>query len=125
VQCAWHLAETQRLLVTSGDLAYELSDVNEEMSTYDGEVYAWLKAERSRLDERLLRFFQQCEKTPLLVQAIRADELGGLTIALNSHHILAVFPDTSLDEEYWRFFHVGADLPHFVVTGRGIEDQEE
>ncbi len=125
VQCAWHLAKAQHLLAASGDLGYEPSDENEEMSNYDGEVYAWPKAESSCLDERLLRFFQQCEKTPLFVQALRADDLGGLTIELSDNHRLAVFPNTSLDEEYWRFFQVGADRPHLVVTGLGIEDQEE
>ncbi len=124
VQCAWHLAEAQRILAASGDLYYA-SDVNKAMSNYDGEVYAGPKAKSTRLDERLLRFFQQHEQTPLLVQAIRADDPGGLTIELSDHHRLAVFPDTSLDEECWRFFQTGVDLPHFVVTGQGIEDQEE
>jgi hypothetical protein len=125
VQCAWHLAEPQRLLAASGDLYYKSDNVNEEMRNYDGEVYALPKAEISRLDERLFHFFQQHEKTPLLVQAIRADDLGGLTIELSDHHRLVVFPDTSQDEECWRFFQPGVDLPHFVVTGQGIEDQEE
>lgn len=29
------------------------------------------------------------------------------------------------DEEYWRFFQPATDLPHFVVTSQGIEDQVE
>ena len=125
VQCAWHLAEAQHLLVASGDLGYEPSDENEAMYHYEGEAYAWPKAESSLLDERLLRFFLQGEKTSVLVQAIRADDLGGLTLQLSDNHTLAVFPDASLDTEYWRFFHVGRNLPHFVVTSQGIEDQEE
>lgn len=125
VQCAWHLAEAQHLLVASGDRDYEPGSEHEETKYYEGEVYAWPKAESSLLDERLLRFFLQCEKTPVLVQAIRADDLGGLTIELSGNHTLVLFPDTSLSEEYWRFFQVDKDLPHFVVTSNGIEDQDE
>lgn len=122
VQCAWHLAEARRLLVASGDLGYKPIDEGEEMNHYEGKVYTWSKAESSLLDERLLHFFLQCEKTPLLVQALRADDLGGLTIELSAYHILAVFPDDSLDAEYWRFFQTDADpdLPHFVATDQGI-----
>ncbi len=125
VQCAWHLAKAQHLLVASGDLGYKPIDEHEKMRHYEEEPYAWSETDKSLLDERLFHFFQQCEKTPLLVQAIRADDLGGLTIELSSHHILVAFPDDSLDAEYWRFFQIGADLPHFVVTDQGIEDQEE
>lgn len=123
VQCAWHLANAQRLLVASGDLGYNPIDEDDEMNHYEGEVYTWSKAENSLLDERLLRFFLQCEKTPLLVQALRADNLGGLTLELSDSHLLTLFPDDSLDAEYWRFFQtdVDPDLPHFVVTDQGIE----
>ena len=123
VQCAWHLAEARRLLVASGDLGYKPLDEDEEMNHYEGEAYRWSKAESSLLDERLLRFFLQCEIAPILVQALRADDLGGLTIELSASHRLAVFPDDSLDAEYWRFFQTdaGPDMPHFVVTDQGIE----
>ncbi len=125
VQCAWHIAKAQRVLVASGDRLYEPDEVNEDMNNYDGELYAWPKAESSLLDERLLRFFLQCEKTPIFVQAIRADDLGGLTIELSYDFKLTVFPDYSDDYEYWRFFQLNADLPHFVVTSQGIEDPED
>jgi len=123
VQCAWHLANAQRLLVASGDLGYQPIDADEEMNHYEGEAYTWSRAESSLLDERLLRFFLQCEKTPLLVQALRADDLGGLTIEMSASYLLSLFPDDSLDAEYWRFFQTDADpdLPHFVVTDQGIE----
>jgi hypothetical protein len=92
-------------------------------ATLQGEAYCWSKEESSLLDERLLRFFLQGEKTPFLVQALRADELGGLAIELSASHLLTAFPDDSLDAEYWRFFQTDADpdLPHFVVTDQGIE----
>ena len=125
VQCAWHLAEAQCLLVASGDRSYEPSVENEEMNSGEGDAYAWPKTDSSLLDERLRSFFLQCEKTPVLVQALRADDLGGLTIELSDCFTLTLFPDTSLEAEYWRFFQMDVDLPHFVVTSEGIEDQDE
>lgn len=123
VQCVWHLADAQRILAASGDLSYRLSKIDEEMSNADGGIYAWSKTESSLLDERLFHFFHQHENMPFPVQAVRADEYGGLIIALSENHRLAVFPDTSLAEECWRFFQLGTDLPHLVVTGQGLEDQ--
>lgn len=125
VQCAWRLTKAQHILAASGDLGYEPIEVNEETRNYEGEGYSWPKTGGTHLDEQLVSFFRQCEQTPLFVQAIQADDLGGLTIELSFQHLLTVFPDDSFDEEYWRFFHVGGNLPHFVVTGQGIEDQEE
>jgi hypothetical protein len=127
VQCAWHLTEAQHILVASGDRSSDPTGGNEEtMQNDDGEVYSWVKAESTFLDERLLDFFLKGKKTPYLVQAIRADDFGGLTIELSQDRALMVFPDASDETECWRFFHLGEkDRPHFVVTGEGIEDQEE
>ncbi len=125
VQCAWHLVQAQHILAASGDLAFEPSGEHKTMSHAGEEPYVWAERETSLLDEHLFHFFEQCEKTPILVQALHADELGGLTLVLSDNHTLTLFPDDSLGEEYWRFFESGQDLPHFVVTGQGIEDQEE
>jgi hypothetical protein len=124
VQCAWHLAQMSRLLAASGDRGCEPSEEYEErMQHAPGEAYVWPKTESTLLDERLLHFFLQCQISPVQVLALRADDLGSLTLELSNEQRLAVFPDSSLNAEYWRFFQVGADLPHFVVTGQGIEEQ--
>lgn len=124
VQCAWRLTKAQSILAASGDLGWVPKEVNKETRNYEGEGYSWPKTGGTRLDEQLVSFFRQCEQTPLFVQAIQADDLGSLTIELSSQHLLTVFPDDSFEEEYWRFFQydVDPDLPHFVVTGQGIED---
>jgi hypothetical protein len=124
VQCTWRLAQAQHILAASGDRAYEPDDEHEQVIRSEMEPYAWPQTETRLLDQRLSSFFQQCEKTPIFVQAIQADDLGGLTLILSDNHTFTVFPDDSLDEEYWRFFEPGKELPHFVVTGQGIEDQD-
>jgi hypothetical protein len=125
VQCAWHIAKVTYILAASRDRHFEPDEENKEMSDYEGEAYAWAKSESSLLDEQLFYFFQECEKAPVFVQAIRADDLGGLIIELSYNLTLTVFPDHSSDGECWRFFKLDSDLPHFVITGAGIEDQEE
>jgi len=125
VQCAWRLTKAQRILAASGDPGWEPKEVNEETRNDEGEGYSWPKTGGTGLDEQLVSFSRQGEHTPLFVQAIQADDLGGLTIELRSQHLLTVFPNDSFDEEYWRCFQVEGDLPHFVVTGQGIEGQEE
>ena len=62
---------------------------------------------------------------PYLVQTIHADEFGGFALELNQGHTLSVFPDTSDESECWRFFLHGPDNPHFVMTGVGIESQDD
>lgn len=126
VQCAWHLTDTrtQKIVVASGDRHEEPDDENREKQTEEEDVYAWPKAEQSLLDERLLRFFLQADQAPVFVQALQADEYGGLLIGLSSSHALTLFPNTSASE-CWRFFQPGTDRPHFVITGQGIEDVEE
>ena len=106
VQCAWHLTEAHQILVASGDRSSEPTGENEEtMQNDDGEVYSRGKAESLLLDERLLNFFLGGKQTPYLVQAIQADDVGRLTIALSQNHTLTVFPDISDETECWRFFH--------------------
>lgn len=125
VQCAWRITQAQHILVASGDRFYEPGD-DETMTSYEGEAYAWSKTEHTLLDERLLRFFLQCERAPIFVQAIQADEFGGLTILLSNDHMLTVFPEASFEAEHWRFFQPARqDLPHFVATSEGIEDPDE
>jgi len=75
----WHLAEDRHLLAASGDLSFEPEHADEATNASARKISAWSKAEASRLDERLLRFFRQYEHTPLAVQNFRIDYPGGLT----------------------------------------------
>jgi hypothetical protein len=122
VQCAWHLADAQHILVASRDRYYPRGDPDDE--SLDQDTFRWDQPGANRCDERLEQFFKKYETTPVIVQTIQADNLGGMTIKLSQNHTLVVFPDDSLDGEYWRFFQTEKDLPHFVVTGHGIEDEE-
>jgi hypothetical protein len=50
---------------------------------------------------------------------------GSFRTLLEGGFSLEVFPSNSLNGEQWRLFEPGKDLPHFVVTGIGVEEQVE
>ena len=51
----------------------------------------------------------------VLVSKISADEIGGLIIGLDLGIKLELFPDDSLEDEFWRFIVFGDKSEHFVV----------
>jgi hypothetical protein len=57
----------------------------------------------------------------MIVLALEVDEIGSLRIILSNGYKIEIFPDDSLEKEFWRFFQLDSDPRHFVVTGKGIE----
>lgn len=53
----------------------------------------------------------------LVVEQVRASEVGDLEIRLSSGYHLVLFPEGS-GGEAWRLFEPGKDTPHFVVEGK-------
>lgn len=45
----------------------------------------------------------------------RADDIGGLIIYLDNELKIEIFPDDSLQQEFWRFIIFKEDSEHFVV----------
>lgn len=126
VQCAWRIVRGGRILAASDDRFRDWDDEDEVVYHVDGEAYVWSKSSSTLLDQLLSRFFGQCEQTPIFVQTVQVDDLGGVIITLSDGITLTLFPNASADdEEYWRFFRPGKDEPHLVVTAQGIEDPEE
>jgi len=56
----------------------------------------------------------------LVVEAVRADNYGGVTIQLSGGYRLVLFPAGSRGED-WRFFRPDTDGPHFVVADGRVE----
>jgi hypothetical protein len=54
----------------------------------------------------------------LVVERVRASELGDLDIDLSGGYHLTLFPEGSAGEA-WRLFEPGEDAPHFVMEGNG------
>lgn len=55
----------------------------------------------------------------MIITEVGADEIGGLYISFDSGIKLEVFPNDSLEDEFWRFIEFnGQDSEHFVVFDR-------
>jgi hypothetical protein len=127
-QCAWRITAAKSIRVASGDISFGTTEeYNEEKAKHGEDAYYPLaKGNKNRQHEQLSLFFEHCAKTPIFVQSILADDFGGLTIEMSEDYKLALFPNDSLEGEFWRFFILDDEVtPHLVVTGNGIEDQTE
>lgn len=114
IQCAWRIAGPAGIVVASRDL-YTIAGPEPE-SSRDVD-WDWETPGASRRDERLAAWL---EAGPYVVEAVRADALGGFELALAGGHVLAVWPDDSLLDEHWRLLPPSPSIGHFVVTGAGI-----
>lgn len=121
VQCPWRIVRRGRILVGSGDV---YSPRDDRPTT--GE-FRWDEPGSNWRDQQLEKFFRERASNPLVVEAVTADRVGGLRIRLRGSCSLELFPDDSLDEvghsERWRILQPGINVPHVVVTGRGIEHE--
>ena len=118
VQCAWRLVGANGIIVASRDYYVPAGNPDVEPPDFDYD-----QPGANRRDERMAAFFAECKDEVPVVERIEADRVGSLRITMTSDITPEVFPNDSLDGEHWRFFGRTA-RKHFVVTGRGIEDDE-
>lgn len=118
IQCAWRITKENKILVASRDFYYPRSDSDEEIDSFDWDVQG-----NNRFDEKIKNLMEDV-KGKLIVEGIDSDDIGGLKVYLSEKYVLEAFPDESDDDEdseFWRFFNMKDDSPHFVVEGNGIQ----
>jgi len=111
-QCAWRLSEGETVLMGSSDLYYP-ADGREDLSDFD-----WDEPQASRLD--LLMSVLIRDDEPMLVESVLIGRAGFLQICLSRDRCLEVFPDNSLEDEYWRLFRPGKEESHLVMGGNAV-----
>jgi hypothetical protein len=125
VQCAWRLTGSTGIVTGDRDMFLAAGD---DPFT-DDEAFDWSVPGSSRCDERLRIFFQHQEGSSLIVESVhQVDNIGSFQLILSKSYRLEIFPNDSLDgldNEYWRLFQPGTKQPHFVVTGKGVEIEED
>ncbi|MBB5465686.1 hypothetical protein HDG32_001790 [Paraburkholderia sp. CI2] len=99
VQCAWKLEREGKTIATRDDLR----GVDEK--AHDS---------AKRLHETLVG------QGPIEVEAVSADDAGGVDVSLSRGYSLVVIPDGVEDDEDWRFFAPGVDAAHLVIEGGKI-----
>lgn len=116
VQCAWRITCGNEIVVASRDRFYPAGDSYQEVENFE-----WDKPGANRCDERISKMFQNRSGSPFIVKNIISDDFGGFSLSFDSEYTLTVFPDDSLEGEFWRFFEPFSNQEHFIITGKGIQ----
>ncbi len=116
VDCAWRITRAERVVVGSRDLWYPAEFDNDAPVPAD---FDWSRS-LSRRDKILDALFEGNTRE-FSVQRVEGGLAGSLRIDLSDGLSLEVFPDDSLEDEYWRLLAPDQEKPHFVVRGRGID----
>ena len=80
------------------------------------------------LDVTQRQWFERHRDVLPKVLDVRGDVYGGFQVELEGGFVLEAFPCDSARGEYsehWRLLGHRADGPHFVVTGYGIEGEDD
>jgi len=115
IQCPWRIESAGAFLVGKSDLYEPGSESNECLTLMDERISMLLdRASGTTVDATLP------SRNPLLVQGVRADEVGGVWITLSEGFRLVIFPDGTKSEA-WRFFSPASNGKHLVVEGGVID----
>ena len=117
IQCPWRIVGPEGIIVGSEDRNYP-EDEESDWSEFDPDG-------PTRSEARISGWLEQHEESPLVVDSVEANHVGGFKLFLSKGFVLEVFPAHSLRGEtcdYWRLIRPSEGASHFVVTGHGIED---
>lgn len=119
VSCAWRVADTEHVLVASGDM-FTPADPDADLETFD-----WSTPGGSWCDLRWRELLETRQTNPLVVAQVEPDVLGGLRLQLSDDITLELFADSSaaphVESEYWRLVPDAPDSPSLVVSSGGAE----
>jgi hypothetical protein len=113
VQCGWRIVGPNGIVVGWSDL-YLAAGPDPYAKSDD---WDWDPQGASRRDERVAAWL---DGRVHVVERVLADPLGGCVLLFAGGFSLEILPTSSHDGEYWRLLGAAA-MPHFVVTGAGIE----
>lgn len=121
-EVSWRIVGPQGVWVGSSDRFYPAGeDPYADLEDFDED-----KPGSSRCDERLQQLLNRHKHQPMVVIAAHVDSLGNFRLFFHGGYELQTFHNSSLDAvELWRLFKPADLSNHFVVTSKGIEDQEE
>jgi len=84
----------------------------------------WDYESSPNLQDARLQSWLAREKSPRIVTSVDADEYGGAAITFDQGFVLRLFPAGTRGED-WRLFQPKTGAPHLVISGGGIEADEE
>ena len=117
IQCSFRIRDGEEILVSNLEMFYP-SEKALEQPEYDPDSFDWDVQGDNRYDEWVGNIDPAyLEKTRVLDAEVNT--WGDLAIILDQGIVIEVFINEAYDE-CWRLFKKSSD--HFVMTGRGIED---
>jgi hypothetical protein len=103
LQCAWRLREDEAVLIGSSDL-YTPTDPAEDKSNFD-----WDEPQATRRDVLMAELLK--DERPLVVEQVLFGNAGALQILFQEGLCLEVFPENTVDDEYWRLLRPERSMP--------------
>ncbi|MGJ8640410.1 MAG: hypothetical protein ACSHYA_13570 [Opitutaceae bacterium] len=110
VSTAWRIKDKNGIVTGSQDYFHSAEEATEGHAPQENE---------NRVEYALRGFFQNDQNH--IVSKISGSNCGSLQVSFEGDYALEILPMDSSDREHWRFFEKGANSPHFVVTGIGVE----
>jgi hypothetical protein len=115
LQTFFRFCDREKVLITDSDKYHPTAAVSSEQS-FDEETFDWDVQGINRFDE-WAQAFNEKYFDDLVVEDVRMNTFGDLTILFNHDISLTAYLEVTSDEECWRFFVWHSEDPHLVVTG--------
>ena len=109
IQTSWRFTRANRILLGVLDF-YAYAE--------DGSDYDWDRAGESRFDRIAEGLNRSWRDADIRVRHVACDEVGSITLHLDTELHFAVFPNFSSDypdREYWRLLQPATDHPQHIV----------
>ena len=116
IQCSFRICMSGKKLLGS----YDLYEPNSQMAMCSD--FNWETHGLSLYDEHAQTIRNMLSQKVYKVLEIACNDFCDLTIILSDKMRIEIFSNNSSEAEDWRFFEHGREVPHFIVTGQGIEE---
>ncbi len=117
VQTSWRFTRRDRILLGVLDL-YAYAE--------DGSDFDWDRDGESRFDRLATSLNQSFRDDDIRVRHLACDEVGSITLHLDTDLHFSVFPHFSSDypdREYWRFFQPSTEGAHHIVSTKATQPE--
>lgn len=118
LQTFFRCCNEEEVLITDMDKYQPISPMTE------AEDFDWDVQGNNLLDKWCEKFNKDLSDK-MIIHSIEVNNYGDLKIRFSNSITLTVFIDTTSDDECWRFFVWHGTERHLVITGRGIQCQED
>lgn len=120
LQTFFRFCSREAVLVTDSDKYQPASpEVDLDSGTFDWDVQG------NNVLDKWCEEFNRTLSGSVTVTSVEINRFGDLKVCFGNSLTLFVYVETTSEDECWRFFEWHGEGEHLVITGRGIEPQEE